>query len=49
MELEREDKYEFMTVQEAIPELSRIARSEGLNLTKPDDYKECVRLLRSPR
>ena len=47
--LERESKYDFMTVSEAMPELSQIARNEGLNLTRPDDYKEAVRILRSPR
>jgi len=49
LNLEKEDKYDFMTVGEAIPELTLIAREHNLNLTNPSDYKEAVRILRSPR
>jgi len=46
LNLEKEDvspdKYEFMTVQEAEPVISKIARAEGKNLTNPEDFKYCV-------
>ena len=35
----------FMTVSEAEPELTRIAREEGLNLNLASDFKEAVRLM----
>ena len=35
----------FMTVSEAVPELSRIAESEGKDLNIVKDFQHCVRIL----
>lgn len=35
----------FLTVNEAVPELSVIAREEGKNLNNTKDFKECVRIM----
>jgi len=34
------------TVSEMLPEITQIAKSEGLNLNNPGDWKEAVRILR---
>ena len=48
LNLEKETPYEFTTVQEAMPELSKIAKEKGYNLTNPSDHKKAVRSLRNP-
>ena len=35
----------FLTVNEAIPELTIIARNEGLDLTRTKEFKEAVRIM----
>ena len=34
------------TVSEMLPEITQIAKSEGLNLNNPGDWKEAVRIMR---
>lgn len=36
---------QFLTVDEAMPELTVIAKEEGLNLTKTKEFKEAVRIM----
>ena len=42
---EAAEKRKFMTYEEAVPELTVIARDEGLNLTNGKDFREAVRIM----
>lgn len=38
-----------MTVSEAMPRLSVIAKEKGKNLNNPDHFKECVEIMNNER
>lgn len=47
LNLEREPERKFLTVAEAMPKISLIAKDQGLNLTNPKDWKIAVRIMDS--
>ena len=45
LDTEAAEKRKFMTYEEAVPELTIIARDEGLNLTNTKEFREAVRIM----